>query len=104
MERIESIATSETPIKLESRVAILEEKVIQLQRKLEYLAAIDDLVSGQDVREVRLASRAENSGSQSPRCYNQQMETLKHVTHRVISRHKNVGARGQVAPYAVSRC
>jgi hypothetical protein len=29
------MATSETPIKLESRVAILEEKVTQLQRKLE---------------------------------------------------------------------
>jgi len=32
------VATSETPIKLESRVAILEEKVIQLQRKLEAVA------------------------------------------------------------------
>jgi hypothetical protein len=38
MERGGSMATSETPIKLESRVAILEEKVIQLQRKLEAVA------------------------------------------------------------------
>ena len=32
------MATSETPIKLESRVAILEEKVTQLQRTLEAVA------------------------------------------------------------------
>ena len=38
MERGGSMATSETPIKLESRVAILEEKVIQLQRQLDAVA------------------------------------------------------------------
>jgi hypothetical protein len=35
MERAGTMATAETPIKLESRVAILEEKVTQLQRKLD---------------------------------------------------------------------